>query len=165
VLFLRALLAFLALPGIVAFLIPWLLVGRPMPPVFQDGRGFVPFLAGVGLLLWSVREFYAAGCGTLAPWSPPQRLVVTGPYSASRNPMYVAVVLILMGWALGFHSGALAIYAAGVAVAFHLRIVYAEEPWLARTHGEAWPRYRNEVPRWLRTPLGQYGRSSGPRPT
>jgi protein-S-isoprenylcysteine O-methyltransferase Ste14 len=41
------------------------------------------------------------------------------------------------------------IYALAVVVAFHLRVVFGEEPWLARTHGEAWQRYRAQVPRWL----------------
>ena len=54
------------------------------------------------------------------------------------------------GWALGFHSRSLAIYAFGVMLAFHLRVVFGEEPWLARTHGEKWERYKAEVPRWFR---------------
>jgi protein-S-isoprenylcysteine O-methyltransferase Ste14 len=101
------------------------------------------------LLLWCVRAFYIYGRGTLAPWDPPQELVATGVYRLSRNPMYVAVVLVLWGWALSFRSRSLAIYAFGVMVAFHLRVVFGEEPWLARTHGESWVRYKAQVPRWL----------------
>jgi protein-S-isoprenylcysteine O-methyltransferase Ste14 len=101
------------------------------------------------LLLWCVRDFYVAGRGTLAPWSPPRRLVTVGPYRLSRNPMYVAVLLILCGWALTFASPTFWFYMACVAVAFHLRVVFFEEPWLARTHGAAWLAYRNRVPRWL----------------
>lgn len=65
--------------------------------------------------------------------------------------MYVAVILILSGWALGFRSRALWIYALGVALAFHLRVVLGEEPWLDRTHGEAWQRYKARVPRYRST--------------
>jgi protein-S-isoprenylcysteine O-methyltransferase Ste14 len=41
-----------------------------------------------------------AGRGTLAPWEPPRALVVSGPYRHSRNPMYVAVLVILSRWAV-----------------------------------------------------------------
>jgi protein-S-isoprenylcysteine O-methyltransferase Ste14 len=103
----------------------------------------------VFLLLWCVRDFYVAGKGTLAPWSPPQHLVVKGLYRLSRNPMYIAVLLVISGWALGFHSRALALYALGVLVAFHLRVIINEERFLARTHGVEWVRYKASVPRWL----------------
>ena len=101
------------------------------------------------LLLWCVRDFYVVGRGSLAPWSPPKNLVTTGLYRFTRNPMYVAVLTILCGWALYFDSRTLWTYAAIVAIAFHLRVIYGEEPWLARTHGEAWIAYRAKVPRWL----------------
>jgi len=144
-LFLRALLAFLLLPGTFAFAIPLLLV---RPRVEFSTGGLLVLLPGIGLLLWCVREFYVAGRGTLAPWSPPRHLVVTGPYRVSRNPMYVAILLILMGWAIAFRSPALALYAAVAAAAFHLRIVLGEEPWLARAHGAEWTAYRAAVRRW-----------------
>lgn len=147
-LFVRAVLAFLALPGVVAFLVPLLIAG-PGARTFSNWWGVVSLGAGVVLLLACVREFYVAGRGTLAPWAPPAALVVTGPYTRTRNPMYVAVLLILAGWAIGFRSWPLALYAVIVAVAFHLRIVLHEEPWLARTFGDAWTRYRRRVPRWL----------------
>ena len=81
--------------------------------------------------------------------APPQKLVVTGLYRFSRNPMYVAVSLILFGWAACFGSRQLLVYAAIVAVVFHLRVIFGEEPWLARTHGAAWEAYTARVPRWL----------------
>lgn len=148
-LFWKAMIAFLALPGMVAFAIPLLLFEPKGPESPGRAVGLVPLTAGILLLLWCVREFYVAGRGTLAPWSPPRNLVVTGLYRFSRNPMYLAVMSILLGWAIVFHSWPLAIYALAVGVAFHLRIVFGEEPWLARTFGEQWLRYKAEVPRWL----------------
>ena len=147
-LFLRALLSFLVLPGVVAFAVPvWLarpVIGRTLHLV-----GVPPFVAGLALLLWCVRQFYAVGKGTLAPWDPPRHLVVSGPYRLSRNPMYIGVALILIGWAAGFALRALWYYALAVIVLFHLRVVLAEEPWQARTFGEEWRRYKARVPRWL----------------
>ena len=147
-LFVEAALAFIALPGMVAFVIPWL-ISRGEASAPYDPAGIVLLAVGTSLLLWCVREFYVAGKGTLAPWTPPRHLVVSGLYRYSRNPMYVGVALVLLGWALTFHSRTLVIYAAGVITAFHLRIVLGEEPWLARTHGEAWNRYKARVPRWI----------------
>ena len=146
----RALFAFLALPGVVAIAVPaWmtgnaLRAGTRLHPV-----GLLPLLVGFALLVWCAREFYVAGKGTLAPWSPPRHLVTSGLYRYSRNPMYVAVAMMLAGWALAFASSTIAIYAGFVIGAFHLRVVYGEEPWLARTHGAAWDEYRSRVPRWL----------------
>jgi len=147
-LWLRALLAFLALPGIVAFAVPWLL--RPRP----QAAGFTPvatalLAVGIGILAWCVRDFHVTGRGTLAPWAPPRHLVTGGLYRLSRNPMYLGVLCIVSAWALGFRSRTLAAYAAVLLVAFHLRVVLVEEPWLARTHGEAWRDYASRVPRWL----------------
>jgi protein-S-isoprenylcysteine O-methyltransferase Ste14 len=160
-LFLRALIAFLALPGVVAFAVPLLLL-RP------DGMGWTlsapgPILATVGavLLAWCVREFYVAGSGTLAPWAPPKHLVVSGPYRYSRNPMYVAVLCIVAGWAAGFRSTAIGLYACGLFIAFHLRILLHEEPFLGRAHGEGWRAYAASVPRWFAFTRPSAGKNDG----
>jgi protein-S-isoprenylcysteine O-methyltransferase Ste14 len=142
----QALAAFLILPGTIAFLLPWAL--RPEGAHFSAVA--LPVLCiGIFLLLWCIRDFYVTGRGTLAPWAPPERLVVVGLYRWSRNPMYVAVLVILCGWALAFDSRALWLYAAVVAIGFHLRVVFGEEPWLERTHGAEWTDYEARVPRWL----------------
>lgn len=146
-LFWKALIAFLALPGVVAYVIPLVVLEQPSDRPATAGLALVA--AGSTLLLWCVREFYVSGKGTLAPWTPPVHLVASGPYRFSRNPMYVAVVAVLFGWTLAFASRAHAVYAIAVAVAFHLRVVFGEEPWLARHHQDAWLRYRRRVPRWL----------------
>ena len=144
----RATFAFLVLPGVVAFLVPLAFIARDGWSSRFEPLGLVPLGLGVVLLLWCVRDFYVVGKGTLAPWAPPGELVVTGMYRFSRNPMYIAVVLVLWGWAFCFRSMSIAAYAVAVMVAFHLRVVFGEEPWLARTHGAKWMRYKAHVPRW-----------------
>jgi protein-S-isoprenylcysteine O-methyltransferase Ste14 len=151
-LFVRAVLAVLALPGVVAFGVPVLLIARGSTVEWRMAplAAAAPLLSlGIGLLLWCVREFYVAGRGTLAPWEPPRHLVTSGPYRVSRNPMYVAVLLILLGWAVLFGSWAVVVYAGAVAPIVHLRVLYHEEPYLARTHGDAWKAYATRVPRWI----------------
>jgi protein-S-isoprenylcysteine O-methyltransferase Ste14 len=146
---LRALLAFLALPGIVAFAIPlYWLISTSQTEIVQP-LGLLPLLLGCSGLLWCVRDFYVFGKGTLAPWSPPERLVTAGLYRYSRNPMYVSVLLILLGWAVSFGARGLYWYTLVVAIAFHVRVVVAEEPWLRRTHDAAWDDYMRRVRRWL----------------
>jgi protein-S-isoprenylcysteine O-methyltransferase Ste14 len=147
--FLRALFAFVALPGIVAFGIPiWWLVSTSHTELMQPW-GLLPLVVGCAGLLWCVRDFYVLGKGTLAPWSPPRDLVTSGLYRYSRNPMYVSVVLILLGWTVAFDVSGLRSYTVIVAVAFFIRVVFFEEPWLARTHGAAWDDYVRRVRRWM----------------
>lgn len=148
-LFLRALLAFVALPGVVAFVVPLLLITPASRRNWVEPWGLLPVGLGLVVLGLTVREFYVAGRGTLAPWSPPRTLVTTGLYRYSRNPMYVGVLLILCGWAIGLRSWPLATYAAGFSIAVHLRVLLHEEPFLARRDPEAWVAYRARVGRWL----------------
>ena len=148
-LFARALFAFLVLPGTIGFAIPLLLI----EPDWR-GRGFnlaalIPLVLGFLLLLACVREFYVRGKGTLAPWSPPMHLVTSGPYRWSRNPMYVSMSCLLLGWAWAFGSLPLTWYALFMITAFHVRILLGEEPRLAREFGKEWVSYRARVPRWL----------------
>ena len=151
-LFWRALAAFLVLPGIVAYGLPLVLVRHSLGRPLAHPWGLVLVLAGTTLLLACVREFYVAGRGTLAPWSPPKLLVTSGPYRFSRNPMYVAVLTILAGWATVFESRTLVYYVLGAAISVHLRVLWFEERWALRQFGSAWTAYRARVPRWLPLP-------------
>src|SRR5881628_2833001 len=103
-LFLRALVSFLVLPGTVAGLIPGWIVSTDRGRGHGLLPGAVPLAIGVVLLLWCVRDFYVSGRGTLAPWDPPTRLVVVGLYRFVRNPMYLAVLTLVAGWSLAFGS-------------------------------------------------------------
>ena len=146
--FLRALMAFLALPGIVAFLLP------PLIGVYDPWRhGTLPFgivvvALGISLLVWCVRDFYVSGKGTLAPWDPPKHLVVVGLYRFVRNPMYVGVLTLVIGWAIYFASPVLACYVVALALAFQFQVIVNEEPWLASRFGTEWQAYASAVSRW-----------------
>jgi protein-S-isoprenylcysteine O-methyltransferase Ste14 len=143
-LILRALAAFLLLPGVVAFGIPLWVLARDDRVNWWAG---IVVVIGAVILLQCVRDFYTAGKGTLAPWSPPRHLVTSGFYRFARNPMYLGVIVILIGWAMMFRSRVHLLYALLVTAAFHARVVLFEEPWLERTHGEEWRRYRAQVRR------------------
>ena len=145
---LRALLAFLALPAIVGGVVPWVLWRLGGTQIFSSLWGVIPLVAGSAVLISSVVSFYRRGSGTLAPWDPPRELVSQDLYRFNRNPMYVGVILVLIGWALVTGSLSLYVYAFVVAVVFHLRVVLYEEKEMARLFGEQWEQYRALVPRW-----------------
>jgi protein-S-isoprenylcysteine O-methyltransferase Ste14 len=87
--------------------------------------------------------------GTPAPVKPPEKLVANGLYRHVRNPMYVAVFIIIIGQALLFGDAALLPYAAIIWTAFHLFVIFYEEPNLRRRFGADYELYCSRVPRWL----------------
>jgi protein-S-isoprenylcysteine O-methyltransferase Ste14 len=104
---------------------------------------------GGALALWCVMTFALVGKGTPAPFDPPRKLVIAGPYRRVRNPMYIGAGLVLAGTALFYQSEALAAFAAGFCVVAHAFVVLYEEPTLERTFGAPYADYRNAVHRWM----------------
>ena len=145
---------FLLAPGTVAGLLPWGITRwsvQPMPAAYLPLRiiGVILLVAGLGLILESFARFVIEGRGTPAPPMPTERLVVRGTYRFVRNPMYVAVLAMILGQVLLFASLPLLLYAVVVAIAFHLFVALYEEPALARAYGVEYDAYRAAVPRWI----------------
>ena len=148
-------LVFLVLaPGTVALLVPWLISGwQGREPFF--GLAPTRFLGGAmivvagALLLDAFARFALEGFGTPAPVLPTRTLVVTGPYRYVRNPMYVAVVTLILGQAVLFGDVALLAYAALVWLAFHIFVLLHEEPTMRATYPAEYAVYIAEVRRWL----------------
>jgi protein-S-isoprenylcysteine O-methyltransferase Ste14 len=144
-------------PGTVAGYLPWLIGRWRVAADFGDSSlvraaGAAFLLFGGAVLLECFWRFAWRGLGTPAPVLPPRRLVVSGFYRHVRNPMYVAVASLVLGQALLFGQAALLAYAAAVCLAFHLFVLFYEEPTLARQFPDDYPRYRAAVPRWLPRP-------------
>lgn len=145
---------FLALaPGIVAGLIPWLLTGWRIPwsPPWLVPVAIVSVLligSGVVVLLDAFIRFARAD-GTPAPPVPTAHLVVDGPYRFVRNPMYLAVLAIILGQALLFASTATVVYAALTFAGVFLFVRFYEEPTLEATYGDEYRRYRRRVRGWM----------------
>jgi protein-S-isoprenylcysteine O-methyltransferase Ste14 len=136
------------LAGVVPFLISgWKQRGEVSPPV--EAVGALLVVTGLLGLVECFSRFVISGHGTPAPVSPPTSLVVTGQYRHVRNPMYVALVLIVAGQATWLSSGPLLAYAALLWLLFHLRVIAYEEPTLSKTFGHSYEEYRLGVPRWL----------------
>ena len=145
----RAILSFIALPGIVAVILPPLVAYWDPWNTARWIPGVWVMVVGAFILLWCVRDFHVSGRGTLAPWNPPRILVVRGLYRLVRNPMYIGVLILVLGWSLFFLSPLLFLYTTILALGFHHRVVKYEEPRLGMRFGPQWEIYRHEVPRWL----------------
>lgn len=147
----RSLLFLILAPGMVAGYVPLALLrnGPQLDTGFFAYLAFPLWILGGIILLWSFWNFLAQGRGTPAPIDPPKELVATGFYRYVRNPMYVAVLAIIIGHFLWFGHWSLLIYAMIVFVAFHAFVTYYEEPTLKRTFGAAYEDYIKKVPRWI----------------
>jgi protein-S-isoprenylcysteine O-methyltransferase Ste14 len=151
---LGSILFFVIAPGTVAGWIPRAISGwRFEPPFFGLHAtrvvGSVFIAAGTAGLVACFVRFALQGLGTPAPVAPPTRLVVTGLYRHVRNPMYVAVIAVVIGEALLLGSRALLWYAAIVWVFFHAWVLVYEEPSLRRRFGESYREYCANVGRWI----------------
>jgi protein-S-isoprenylcysteine O-methyltransferase Ste14 len=106
---------------------------------------------GIGLALFvsSLRRFAGEGEGTLAPWDPPKRLVVRGPYRYVRNPMISGVIFIALAEALVLMSWPLLEWAGFVLVINAIYIPLMEEPMLRDRFGAAYEQYCRDVPRLI----------------
>ena len=138
-------------PGVVAGLMPWWLTGwRAGVAVPAPVRviGGVVTAAGAVTLIGSFAQFAMEGRGTPAPPAAPERLVVRGLYRYVRNPMYLAVLAVIIGQALLLGRPVLLGYAAVVAAAFVAFVYGYEQPTLARRYGAEYEAYRRAVPGW-----------------
>jgi protein-S-isoprenylcysteine O-methyltransferase Ste14 len=142
---------FCLVPGTVAGAVPYLMTGwqqQSRVPAPVSVLGIVCVLTGLVSLVESMVQFVVRGQGTPAPVAPPTALVVTGQYRYVRNPMYVAVVAIVLGQAVWLGSVAVLLYAVALLALFHLWVVGYEEPALSRQFGAPFERYRRHVHRW-----------------
>ena len=141
------------LPGVLAGYVPWRYFGL-RSVVFDPARpehwaGVVGIGAGTLFLVVCIVEFARSGRGTLSPVDPPRALVVRGPYRYVRNPMYLAVTLIVLGEVLLTGSRDLFLYWLVWFAAANLFVLGYEEPALREQFGADYERYRGAVGRWI----------------
>ena len=154
--------AVIVLPGTVLVFVPgallWLVAeseavhipAGPSQPTFWFA--LVLAMSGFALAAWTTRLFVTTGRGTPAPWAPPQRLVVRGPYRHVRNPMITGVLLMLGAESLFFGSWPLAGWMLVFFAANALYFPLVEERALERRFGDDYRSYKTNVPRWIPRP-------------
>jgi protein-S-isoprenylcysteine O-methyltransferase Ste14 len=133
------------LPGQV---LTWSGVTTPRDIGAVQAIGAAAVVLGLSLALWCVLAFGLVGKGTPAPFDPPRRLVVRGPYRFVRNPMYIGAIVALTGASLFYESFALLGSTALFAATTHLFVMVYEEPTLGRMFGADYAQYRHRVRRW-----------------
>jgi protein-S-isoprenylcysteine O-methyltransferase Ste14 len=149
---LRHLRDFLILPFTMTVVVPYLIHNPDRllssRNAFQIG-GLLVGIFGVFILLYTISLFGRFGKGTLAPWSPTQKLVVAGPYRYCRNPMITGVFFILLGEAGFFNSENILIWAGLFFIINTIYFIAKEEPDLEKRFGEEYRIYKEHVPRWI----------------
>src|ERR1700757_1051813 len=141
-------------PCVMAGLIPWSMTRWDSKPAFfglEGARsvGVLLILVGLPGIVDSFARFALQGLGTPAPVAPPKNLVVTGLYRHVRNPIYVALVAIILGQAVLMGDWRLIVYGALLSLVFHVAVVAYEEPTLEQTFGKEYEAFRAAVPRWI----------------
>ncbi|MGH2575569.1 MAG: methyltransferase family protein [Ignavibacteria bacterium] len=150
------------------FLIPYLLLIL-WNQKFDIGSlrfaGLILIIAGLIFFLMAVLKFLVEGRGTPAIFftkrfrflvgEEPDKMLSSGAYRYSRNPMYVSGVMIVLGEGIFFSSPVLLIYSALLFAWFHFIIVHLEEPHLKKKYGNKYQEYLLKVPRWLRIPFSK----------
>ncbi len=153
-LLLKSILFTILIPGTVTVVIPYVIVSRRGSAAWPDwsvlqNLSLLPMALGAAILFRCVWDFAVVGHGTLAPIDPPKQLVARGFYRYVRNPMYLGVLILLLGETLFFQSVAMLVYVLGWLAMIHLVVVLYEEPALRRQFGEPYDRYRQSVRRWV----------------
>lgn len=141
-------------PGTVAGYVPWLIcrwqVGPPLLGIsLFRVTGVLLILTGLPVLLDSFARFAIQGLGTPAPVFPTRHLVVSGLFRYVRNPMYVAVLSLILGQGLVFGNSRVLEYGIAVWLGFGLFVLFYEEPTLRRTFGAEYEEFCANVPRWI----------------
>jgi protein-S-isoprenylcysteine O-methyltransferase Ste14 len=140
---------FVIAPGTVAGVVPWLITHWRFGGDASIGLGAAGgVLILLAMLIDCFVRFALKGRGTPAPVAPPKELVTSGLYAHVRNPMYVAVLAIILGQALLFASAALIAYGVATWFAVMLFVLYFEEPRLRAAFPDTYPAYAAAVPRW-----------------
>ena len=138
-------------PGVMGGLVPYWITGGwegSGAPLALQVAGAVLLAAGIGGLAHTVIRFVVEGLGTPFPAAPTENLVVGGLYRHVRNPMYLAVIAIILGQAAILGRASLLVYAAILWVIVASFVRFYEEPTLSSKYGEQYAAYRRAVRSW-----------------
>lgn len=148
-LFLKNLLFTVLVPGTAAVYIPYLFARPVSADPLSVALAAPLFILGGAIYLWCVWDFASFGRGTPAPIDAPKRLVVRGLYRYVRNPMYVGVLTVILGWLVLAPGPWLVAHWLIMLALFNAFVRLYEEPHLRKIFGPEYERYMAKVGRWL----------------
>jgi protein-S-isoprenylcysteine O-methyltransferase Ste14 len=141
-----------SLHGFFTFYLPYQL-SSAANPLFDPGLfrylACPLWLTGTLIIIRCSVDIIRTGHGTPSHVDPPKILLVNGLYCHVRNPIYLGALLVQLGYIVWFTSGIMIIYFLFFVLAFHILIVFIEEPVLRNTFGAAYDEYVKSVPRWI----------------
>jgi protein-S-isoprenylcysteine O-methyltransferase Ste14 len=138
------------LPVTVLVIVPlWIEKNRAIHAGFHLLFGLMLVLSGLVIMGFTISSFIRIGRGTLAPWSPTKKLVITGLYRYVRNPMILGVLTVLLGEAFSLLSKNILIWAMSFFIINTIYFIIYEEPNLEERFGDEYREYKKYVSRWL----------------
>jgi len=122
--------------------------GPELVPVPWNRLGWLGFAFYIGMALYVFLAFRKAGT-TIKPHEAPSALVTSGPFAWSRNPIYVAMVAAVLGFAVALGTAAPLVVAPAFAWIVQRRFIAVEERGLEDAFGDAYRAYKSRVRRWI----------------
>jgi protein-S-isoprenylcysteine O-methyltransferase Ste14 len=151
--------AIIVLPGTVLVLIPAIILLATADSKFASEvaspaqtwfwAALLSMIVGLVLGVWTATLFMKLGGGTPAPWEPPKKLVIRGPYRYVRNPMLTGVLLVLFAEAILLQSWPMAVWMIVFFIGNAIYFPLVEEKGLEERFGNEYQHYKAHVPRWL----------------
>ena len=123
-------------------------IAAAFPDGVRHGAASMLIVFGLSFALWAAWLFHRAGTG-IPTWQAARRLVQSGPYAISRNPMYVGVTAAYAGLAMAFASTWALLLLIPVLVVMDRLVIAREEPYLAARFGAPYEAYLRRVRRWI----------------
>ncbi len=122
--------------------------GSLLPDGVAIVAGIVLILSGLAIVLTAILQMRRAKTN-VEPWKPTTAILDTGIYGISRNPIYIAMVLVYAGIAFLFNSFWFLPPLILVLLIIHFGVILREEKYLAEKFGDEYLNYKNRVRRWL----------------
>jgi protein-S-isoprenylcysteine O-methyltransferase Ste14 len=161
-LWIRAIFFTILVPGTIAGYLPYLFMRNRLPDMnigLIHWAGILIICIGIFIYLWTATSFLLRGKGTPAIWftkaisfiigEEPVKMVSSGLYKYSRNPMYLGVITTVAGQGIFFQYSILLWYALSLFIIFTLVVIFIEEPHLEEKFGEEYKSYKKRTRRWL----------------